>query len=53
LRGGSSRRSSATVCKATCLNTQQTVKNDVNRPCRGAAVLRGNFYGKASSQTGM
>jgi hypothetical protein len=44
---------SATVCKAACLNTQQTVKNDVNLPLRGAAVLRGSFYGKASNQTGM
>jgi hypothetical protein len=44
---------SATVCKAACLNTQQTVKNDVNRPCRDATVLRGSFYGKASSQTVM
>ncbi|MBB4515667.1 hypothetical protein [Paraburkholderia fungorum] len=44
---------SATVCKAACLNTQQTVKNDVNRPYRGASVLRGSFYSKAFSQTGM
>jgi hypothetical protein len=44
---------SATVCKAACLNTQQTVKNDLKLPLRDAAVLCDSFYGKASSQTGM
>jgi hypothetical protein len=53
LRGGFRRGPSATFCKAACLNTQQTVKNDVNRPCRGAAVLCDSFYGKAFNQTGM
>src|SRR5579864_5395180 len=52
LRGGVRRQPSETVCKAACLNTQQTVKNDLNRPCRGAAaVLRSSFYSKAFIQT--
>jgi hypothetical protein len=43
---------SATVCKAACLNTQQTVKNE-QFAITCAGVLRDSFYGKASKHTGM
>jgi hypothetical protein len=43
---------SATLCKAACLNTQQTAKNVLNSPSRSAAILfRDSYYGKAFSQT--
>ncbi|NML33463.1 hypothetical protein [Paraburkholderia antibiotica] len=45
-------KASATLCKAACLNTQQTAKNVLNSPSRSAAVLLcDSFYGKAFSQT--
>jgi hypothetical protein len=42
---------SATFCKAACINTQQTVKNDVNLAFGSGAVQCGTFYDKASIQT--
>jgi hypothetical protein len=44
---------SATVCKAACIDKQQTVKNDVNLPFRCDAIFCGTIYVKASIQTGV